>query len=155
MPPEPSCGRYSGECWPSNSAATSPVWSASSPMSASRALPSLPSSWADFCSGVTVYGVENGSPDGRRREDRVPVRRAGAPSKSGRRSMTAEEQSVEALGQSWPEPPVAGDETATLLGSLERQRATFAWKCAGLDAAGLQTKLGPSALTLGGLLKHL
>jgi hypothetical protein len=32
-------------------------------------------------------------------------------------------------------PPVAGDETATLLGSLERQRAIFAWKCGGLDAA--------------------
>jgi hypothetical protein len=27
------------------------------------------------------------------------------------------------------EPPVSGDETATLLGSLERQRAIFAWKC--------------------------
>jgi hypothetical protein len=25
-------------------------------------------------------------------------------------------------------PPTAGDEAATLLGSLERQRATFAWK---------------------------
>ena len=35
-------------------------------------------------------------------------------------------------------PPLAGDETATLLGSLERQRATFAWKCGGLDAAGLR-----------------
>ena len=54
-----------------------------------------------------------------------------------------------------PQPPLAGDETATLLGSLERQRATFAWKCAGLDAAGLRTRLAPSALTLGGLLKHL
>ena len=31
--------------------------------------------------------------------------------------------------QGRPEPPVAGDETATLLGSLERQRATLAWKC--------------------------
>jgi hypothetical protein len=58
-------------------------------------------------------------------------------------------------GQERPEPPVAGDETATFLGSLERQRATFAWKCWGLDAAGLQAKVGPSAITLGGLLKHL
>jgi hypothetical protein len=33
--------------------------------------------------------------------------------------------------QGRPEPPVAGDETATLLGSLERQRATLAWKCGG------------------------
>lgn len=54
-----------------------------------------------------------------------------------------------------PEPPMAGDETATLLGSLERQRATFAWKCGGLDWAGLQTKIGTSSITLGGLLKHM
>jgi len=53
------------------------------------------------------------------------------------------------------EPPVAGDETAALLGSLERQRATFAWKCGGLDAAGMRATLGPSTVTLGGLLKHL
>jgi uncharacterized damage-inducible protein DinB len=53
------------------------------------------------------------------------------------------------------EPPVAGDETATLLGSLERQRATLAWKCGGLDAAGLKATVGASSITLGGLLKHL
>ena len=53
------------------------------------------------------------------------------------------------------EPPVAGDETATLLGSLERQRATFAWKCGGLDSAGLNAAHPPSSITLGGLLKHL
>jgi hypothetical protein len=57
--------------------------------------------------------------------------------------------------QSRPEPPMAGDETATLLGSLERQRATLAWKCGGLDAAGMRAMLGPSTITLGGLLKHL
>jgi len=54
-----------------------------------------------------------------------------------------------------PEPPVAGDETATLLGSLERQRAILAWKCGGLDAAGLRATHPPSTITLGGLLKHL
>jgi hypothetical protein len=54
-----------------------------------------------------------------------------------------------------PGPPVAGDETATLLGSLERQRSTLAWKCGGLDAAGLRVTLAPSTITLGGLLKHL
>jgi hypothetical protein len=54
-----------------------------------------------------------------------------------------------------PEPPVAGDETATLLGSLERQRATLAWKCGGLDAAGLRATVAVSSITLGGLLKHL
>ena len=53
------------------------------------------------------------------------------------------------------EPPVTGDEGATLLGFLERQRATFAWKSADLDAAGLRATLGPSAMTLGGMLKHL
>jgi Protein of unknown function (DUF664) len=57
--------------------------------------------------------------------------------------------------QNRPEPPVAGDETATLLGSLERQRTTLAWKCGGLDAAGLKARLAPSSITLGGLLKHL
>jgi uncharacterized damage-inducible protein DinB len=57
--------------------------------------------------------------------------------------------------QGRPEPPVAGDETATLLGSLERQRAILAWKCGELDTAGLRATLGPSTMTLGGLLKHL
>ena len=56
---------------------------------------------------------------------------------------------------SYPEPPVAGDEAATLLGSLERQRATFAWKCGGLDAAELRATHAPSSMTLGGMLKHL
>jgi hypothetical protein len=54
-----------------------------------------------------------------------------------------------------PGPPVAGDETATILGSLDRQRATLAWKCGRLDAAGLRATLAPSTITLGGLLKHL
>jgi len=53
------------------------------------------------------------------------------------------------------EPPVAGDENATLLGSLERQRETVARKCGGLDADGLRATLPPSTITLGGLLKHL
>jgi uncharacterized damage-inducible protein DinB len=54
-----------------------------------------------------------------------------------------------------PEPPAAADETATLLGFLDYQRATFAWKCAGLDAAGLAATVGVSTMTLGGMLKHL
>ncbi|HWO67812.1 MAG TPA: DinB family protein [Umezawaea sp.] len=53
------------------------------------------------------------------------------------------------------EPPVAGNEVDTLLGSLERQRATLAWKCGGLDAAGMRATVGASTITLGGLLKHL
>jgi uncharacterized damage-inducible protein DinB len=57
--------------------------------------------------------------------------------------------------QGRPEPPLAGDETATLVGFLEYQRATLAWKCAGLDAAGLNAIVGASSMTLGGMLKHL
>lgn len=53
------------------------------------------------------------------------------------------------------EPPVAGNELDTLLGALERQRGYLAWKCGNLDSAGLRATLGPSAMTLGGLLKHL
>jgi len=54
-----------------------------------------------------------------------------------------------------PEPPQTADETATLLGFLDYQRATLAWKCAGLDATGLSATVGASSMTLGGLLKHL
>jgi uncharacterized damage-inducible protein DinB len=54
-----------------------------------------------------------------------------------------------------PEPPLAGDEAATLLGFLDYQRATLAWKCAGLDTAGLNATVGVSTMTLGGLLKHM
>src|SRR6266536_615132 len=57
--------------------------------------------------------------------------------------------------QGRPEPPLAADETATLLGFLEYQRATLAWKCGGLDAAGLRATVAASSMTLGGLLKHL
>ncbi|GAA1588323.1 DinB family protein [Kribbella sancticallisti] len=53
------------------------------------------------------------------------------------------------------EPPLAGTEVEHLVGALERLRATFRWKADGLDTAGLQTRIGASSLTLGGLLKHL
>jgi hypothetical protein len=53
------------------------------------------------------------------------------------------------------EPPFAGTETEHLVGALDRLRTTFRWKAGGLDAAGLQTRIGASSLTLGGLLKHL
>ena len=53
------------------------------------------------------------------------------------------------------EPPTAGDEIATQLGSLDRQRATLAWKCGGLDATAMRATVGVSSITLGGLLKHL
>jgi uncharacterized damage-inducible protein DinB len=57
--------------------------------------------------------------------------------------------------QGRPEPPLAADETATLLGFLEFHRATLAWKCAGLDPAGLAVTVAASSMTLGGMLKHL
>jgi len=53
------------------------------------------------------------------------------------------------------EPPLAGNEVEHLLGALNRLRTTFRWKADDLDAAGLQVRIGASALTLGGLLKHL
>jgi uncharacterized damage-inducible protein DinB len=57
--------------------------------------------------------------------------------------------------QGRPEPPVDGDETATLLGFLDFQRATLRWKVSGVDAAGMRATVGVSTMTLGGLLKHL
>ncbi len=52
-------------------------------------------------------------------------------------------------------PPAAGTEVDTLIGSLERQRRTFAWKCGDLDSAGLRATTAATTMTLGGLLKHL
>jgi uncharacterized damage-inducible protein DinB len=57
--------------------------------------------------------------------------------------------------QGRPEPPLAADEIDTLLGYLDYQRATLAWKCGGLDATGLRATVGASSMTLGGMLKHL
>jgi hypothetical protein len=53
------------------------------------------------------------------------------------------------------EPPLAGTEVEHLVGALERLRTTFRWKADDLDAARLRTRIGASALTIGGLLKHL
>jgi hypothetical protein len=53
------------------------------------------------------------------------------------------------------EPPLSGSEVEAVLGALDRLRWTFRWKADGLTAEGLTTRLGPSTLTLGGLLKHL
>ncbi len=59
------------------------------------------------------------------------------------------------MGEPFFEPPVAGDEYGALFGALERQRATFRYKCDDLDEAGLRAKLATSTLSLGGLLVHL
>lgn len=53
------------------------------------------------------------------------------------------------------EPSMTAGEIDMLLFALERSRAQFAWKCGGLDAAALRKPHPPSAMTLGGLLKHL
>ncbi|HEX6515024.1 MAG TPA: DUF664 domain-containing protein [Nocardioidaceae bacterium] len=53
------------------------------------------------------------------------------------------------------EPPLAGSELEHLVGALERLRTTFRWKTDGLGPSGLNTRIGASSLTLGGLLKHL
>jgi hypothetical protein len=60
-----------------------------------------------------------------------------------------------ALDTTIHEPSMTAGEAELLLFALERSRATFAWKCGGLDVAGLGRRQPPSAMTLGGLLKHL
>lgn len=55
----------------------------------------------------------------------------------------------------WPDPPLTGDDATAIVAALERQRATLAWKCGGLDADGLRATTAASTITLGGLLKHL
>jgi len=57
--------------------------------------------------------------------------------------------------QGRPEPPIAGDERSTLMGFLDFQRATLAWKCEGLSAAALDVTVAASSMTLGGMLKHM
>lgn len=51
--------------------------------------------------------------------------------------------------------PAAPSEVEALLGALHRNRRTFAWKTGGLDADAMRRTLGPSSMTLGGLVKHL
>jgi uncharacterized damage-inducible protein DinB len=49
----------------------------------------------------------------------------------------------------------SGAEAEALLSVLERNRRTFAWKTAGLDADGLRATTAASSMTLGGLVKHM
>ncbi len=53
------------------------------------------------------------------------------------------------------DPPLAGDEVATLRGFLDFHRDTLRLKTAGLDHDQLNRTLAPSTMTLAGLLKHL
>jgi hypothetical protein len=48
-----------------------------------------------------------------------------------------------------------GGEAETALITLERNRRTFAWKCADVGAEGMALRLAPASVSLGGLLKHL
>ncbi|MDQ1627762.1 MAG: hypothetical protein QOI54_1506 [Actinomycetota bacterium] len=49
----------------------------------------------------------------------------------------------------------AAAEVESLLSVLERNRRTFAWKTSGLDEEGMRATTGASAMTLGGLVKHV
>lgn len=53
------------------------------------------------------------------------------------------------------DPPLQGDEAATLLGFLDFHRDTLRWKTSSLGAADLRRRVAPSGMTLGGLLHHL
>jgi len=57
--------------------------------------------------------------------------------------------------QGRPEAPLTGEEASTLLGFLDYQCATLAWKCHGLPDDQLRATVPPSVISLGGLLKHL
>jgi uncharacterized damage-inducible protein DinB len=54
-----------------------------------------------------------------------------------------------------PDTAAAEGELATLTAFLDYQRMTLEWKCAGLDDAQLAVRLPTSALSLGGMLRHL
>ena len=54
-----------------------------------------------------------------------------------------------------PDAPAARGEMASVLAVLERNRRTFAWKTSDLDEAGLRATTAASAMTLGGLVKHV
>jgi hypothetical protein len=55
-----------------------------------------------------------------------------------------------------PLPPEASDERATLTGYIDYQRATLAWKAAGLTPEQLTTRSVPTtAMSLLGLIRHV
>jgi hypothetical protein len=53
------------------------------------------------------------------------------------------------------DPPLLGDEVATLRGFLDYHRDTLRLKCAGLTQAQLALAHPPSTMSLGGIMKHL
>jgi len=54
------------------------------------------------------------------------------------------------------DPPTTGDERTLMTGFLDRQRDTFAWKCAALSDEELAARpIEPSGLSLLGMMRHL
>jgi uncharacterized damage-inducible protein DinB len=53
------------------------------------------------------------------------------------------------------EAPLRADEVTALRGFLDYHRDTLRWKCAGLTQQQLAQAHPPSAMTLGGMMKHL
>jgi len=54
------------------------------------------------------------------------------------------------------DPPLVGDEKATLAGFLDYQRQTLEWKCTGLSPDQLAARASaPSTLSLLGLVRHM
>ena len=76
--------------------------------------------------GALVAAVDAAGPPGRARRSGGAEQRAGRARRNGR-----------------PEPPLRAAEANTILGFLDFLRATVAWKCDGLDAAGLATTAPP------------
>lgn len=66
----------------------------------------------------------------------------------------AEPDNATLLDTTIHKPSMTAGEVDMLLFAIDRSRAQFAWKC-DLDAAGLSKPHPPTAMTLGGLLKHL
>lgn len=58
-------------------------------------------------------------------------------------------------GHNRVDPPLSGNERETLVGFLEYQRETLAWKCSGLTSQQLRTPLHPTNMTLAGILAHM
>jgi uncharacterized damage-inducible protein DinB len=68
--------------------------------------------------------------------------------------------SVEGMTQTFDketrvEAPIRADEVTALRGFLDYHRDTFRWKCAGLTQEQLAQTHPPSAMSLGGMMKHL
>lgn len=70
--------------------------------------------------------------------------------------MANRPQADDHLAEKRPDPPLAGDELATLSGFLDYQRQTVLLKCAGLSPQQLITPASPpSELRLLGIVRHL